>query len=252
MGSQITRMKEVTPVIFQPFMKFVIEFHNDITLYGSILKNEFPKVSALQNEDIVLLEESYLIKVVAEWESFTHNIIAYCIAIDTTAMSKHLELNLPKKISFDNAYSILNGLQYKTITSSNELKSLTRKILTDQYNPFLQFEKSTLNSIDDLYSLRNYIAHKSQRARERLLTMYRNRYAKISFVEPGYFLTEPNELGSKITRRDLLYGKLLFMTLEIWKFLDKDSYIFVYDDDTTEEGMLKGLAKMQSVFHYLT
>ncbi len=199
-------MVDKKTIAFQPFMKFIIEFHNNLTFYRSILKKEFPKLTSLENEEISLLEESYLIKIAAEWETFTHNIISYCIAMDTNVISKHLELNLPVRMSFDNAYSVLNGLQYKTITSSNELRSLAKKVLADKYNPFIQLDRTNLNKIDDLYAIRNYIAHKSQRSKERLLTMYRNRYNITDFITPGLFLIEIMDASLGISRRDLLYG----------------------------------------------
>jgi hypothetical protein len=239
--------------VFEPFLKFVIEFHNKADLYGSILKNEIKSNPGLLDDEKGLINEAFLIKITAEWELFLHNILAYCVAMDTSVVSKYLELSLPAKMSFGNAFAVLNGLDFISITSVNELKNISKKILFDAYNPFKQFDNSFINTIDEVYALRNYIAHKRKRSKIRLSKMYRDKHHINEFITPGKFLlTNTTFQGVDTTICDNYFGMFLCIAVEIWKILDKKSYEFVYEDDSTKEGMFLGMAKMRAVFEKLT
>jgi hypothetical protein len=247
------KSKKTTGLIFEPFVRFVIEFHNQMELYVRILQNELEDNVKLQEQEVGLLYEAFLIKVTAEWELFLHNILAYCVALDTSAISNYLQLELPAKLSFDNSFAILNGLDFISITSVSELKNMVKKILSDRYNPFKAFETNFLNTIDEMYTLRNYIAHKSTRSKIRLGKMYKDRHQISIFKTPGEFLTTKSTFrGNEMTIFQDYLGTLLCIAVEIWKILDPASYLFVYEDDSTEEGLFIGMAKMRLVFDRLT
>lgn len=238
---------------FKPFMKFVVEFHNSSLAYNQLTNKVSSNVGLFSTEEIALVEEAFLVKHLAEWETFLHNIIVYCIAIDTTLLSKYLDLDLPKKLSFDNAAAIIHGLNYLSITSSTEIKSLAKKIITEANNPFNQFQPKWLNHIDEVYALRNYVAHKSRKSKNSLLKMYKNRYQMTEFISPGLFLSkkEMNELG-EYPKSHLYYGSFMSIATLIWKHLDLDSYKAVFKDDMTREGWLRGMVTMSYIFEKMT
>ena len=242
-----------TKIVFKPFLRFIIDFHNRVDLYGRILKQEIDANPVLQIGEVGLIYEAFIIKISAEWELFQLNILAYCVAMDTSRISKHLELSLPKKISFDNAFAVLNGLDFISITSVADLKNISKKILEEDSNPFKQFENGFLNRIDEVYALRNYISHKSKRSKIRLEKMYRDKHQINEFIFPGNFLvaTKTNE-NMKTSNFGEYVGTFLCIAVEAWKFLDIGSYEFVYKDDKSKEGMFLGMAKMREVFKQLT
>ncbi|MBI9036470.1 MAG: hypothetical protein JEZ03_18590 [Bacteroidales bacterium] len=246
-------MKAEKTIVFEPFVRFVIEFHNKSMRYAKLLRTKVQHVDAFTSEDIELIEEAFLIKHVAEWEIFIQNIFAYCIAIDTTAICNHLELDLSKKISFDNAYAILNGLNFFTATSTSELKGLAKKIITEKNNPFTQFDKTVLNNVDEVYILRNYIAHKSKKSKQRLQKMYKDRYRLTDFQNPGHFLRQEikDDVDASL-RSDLYYGTFMTISTSIWKHLDPDSYKFVFEDDNSAIGLIRGIGKMSLIFERLS
>ncbi|WP_418510816.1 hypothetical protein [Corallibacter sp.] len=245
--------KELNKIQFEPFMKFVIEFHNASLSYNQLLNKIADKPELFNTDDIASTEEAFLVKHLAEWETFILNIIVYCVAIDTNQISKFLDLELPKKMSFENATAVVNGLSYLSITSSSELKGLAKKIITEKNNPFEQFQMKFLNHIDEAYALRNYVAHKSRKSKSSLLKIYNNRHNIKEFIEPGKFLAEriKDEIGD-YPRSHLYYGKFMTMVTMIWRHLDPKSYNFVYEDENTNEGWLKGMVKMNQVFEIMT
>lgn len=238
---------------FEPFMKFVIEFHNTSLSYNQLTLKVADNPILFDEDERTLIEEAFLVKHIAEWETFLHNIITYCIAIDPSQLAKHLDLELPKKFSFDSATAILHGINYLSITSSSELKKLAKKIITEENNPFEQFTSKWLNHIDEVYALRNYVAHKSRKSKSNLLKMYANRYSINEFVSPGKFLSGKtiDEYGEYI-RSHLYYGSFMSIATLIWKHLDPKSYKFVFEDDMTKEGWLQGMVKMNQVFEMMT
>ncbi|WP_194778064.1 hypothetical protein [Pararhodonellum marinum] len=238
---------------FDPFMKFVIEFHNASLSYNQLLNKVSENPKLFSENDICLLEEAFLVKHIAEWETFIQNILVYCVAIDTSQISKFLDLELPNKISFDNSAAIINGLSYLSITSSSELKGIAKKTISEKNNPFDQFQMKLLNQIDEAYALRNYVAHKSRKSKSGLLKMYSNRYSIDKFVSPGKFLSEriKDEVG-EYPRSHLYYGKFMTMATLIWRHLDRKSYNFVFEDEMSTDGWLKGMVKMNKVFEVMT
>lgn len=247
-------MIEDTDIEFAPFVKFVIEFHNNSMTYSKLLRTKVQKVELLNAKDMELIEEAFLVKHVAEWEIFIHNIFAYCVAIDTSALSEHLDLDLSKTIPFDNAYAILNGLNFLSISTTNELKGLAKKIVAEKNNPFPKLGYQFLNHIDEVYTIRNYVAHKSKRAKKKLIKMYKDKYQLSDFITPGNFLRQQildDKLGDSL-RSDLYYGAFMAISTSIWEHLDPKSYKYVFEDDTTVEGFRKGVAKMNFIFDRIT
>jgi hypothetical protein len=204
-------------------------------------------------EEIELVEEAFLIKHVTEWEMLIQNILTYCIAIDTSALSQHLDLRLPKKMGFDNAHAILNGLNFISITNTGDLKGLAKKIIVEKNNPFKNLENNILRNIDEAYVIRNYIAHKSKKSKQRLMKLYKERYQITNFLEPGKFLRQKieQEEGS-VLRSDTYYGAFMGISTFIWQHLDPNSYNFIFEDNTSLEGVLKGIMKMNIIFNRLT
>lgn len=238
---------------FEPFMKFVIEFHNSSLSYNQLLNKISANIDFFDVNEINSIEEAFLVKHLAEWETFIINIITYCVAIDTSQIAAYLDIELPKRLSFENASAIVNGLSYLSISSSSELKGLAKKIISKNNNPFEQFQMKFLNQIDEVYALRNYVAHKSRKSKTSLLKMYNKRYNIKNFIKPGQFLSEKiTDNSGNYSRSFLYYGAFMTMATLIWRYLDSKSYNFVYEDEISKEGWLKGMLKMNQVFEIIS
>lgn len=62
---------------------------------------------------------------------------------------------------------------------------------------------------------------------------------------------DKNELG-EYRHSHLYYGSFMSIATLIWRHLDLESYNFVFEDDRTQEGWLRGMVKMSQVFEMIT
>ena len=60
--------------------------------------------------------------------------------------------------------------------------------MPDGGNPFLTIPTSSTKKIDEVYRIRNYLSHYSQKSRRSLMALYRGEYEMDRFYEPGRFL----------------------------------------------------------------
>lgn len=245
--------ENLTPVSFAPFVRFVIEFHNKAQQYSTIVRHEIENNQSLLKAEKGIIEEAILIKATAEWEVFLHKILAYCIALDTTKLSTSLGYSLPSKLSFNNAFAVLNGIDYLSITNEGKIKEISKRVITESLNPFvIDTVTIQLKLIDEVYLLRNYIVHKSQTAKNKLIKLYHKHNIK-DFIPPRDFLlieTVENEICLSNSQR--YYGAFLSVAMDIWEHLDITSYKFVHPDTSTVEGIIDGLQRMRSIFAYFT
>lgn len=244
---------ESKQVEFGPCLNFIIPFHNRTLDLANVAKKHQQANNIFSFKEKIIIEEAFLVKHIAEWEIFLQNIFAYCVSQDTSKLNQYFGIKLASRIGFNNAYTILNGVDFLSLTSAEKIRNMGTKILSPAYNPFAGLDKAQLKSVDELYTIRNYLVHKSRRSREKLEKMYKNAHGKMTFIEPGEFLTETVQLGViSMPRSQHYFGGFLSMSIDIWKFLDPSSYGFVYEDDKTEKGLLKGMEKMAFVFQTLT
>ena len=74
------------------------------------------------------------------------------------------------------------------IRSFGDLKGFTKKVLPKASNPFLVVTETDSRKIDEVFKIRNYLAHYSASARRALDRVYKDQYALSRFQEPGRFL----------------------------------------------------------------
>lgn len=166
--------------------------------------------------------EAFTIKTLCDWEWYIEKIICECLKNDTSKLANQLSLNLPKEISTDECIAYLNGLSYFDLKGANNLKAISKKILIDNYNPFTNLDKDACKRIDDYYIVRNYIAHRSNKSKKSLNSMY-SRYQQNTFIEAGDFL-----LSIDPTKNDLhiqlFEGSFWLTSFNILEFLYPKTY----------------------------
>lgn len=229
------------------------EFILDIVKFHNYLMDDlnFLKVKILYNNELFTIDEkkeileAFLIKIIAEWDNFLEKSLVYLAKNDTSKLSEYLDLNLPAQISFDTCQAILNGLNYFDIRSTSNLKGIAKKILTDSNNPFQNIESLFCNRVDDLYVIRNYVAHKSKSSKRSLSTLYKKKNRQ-EFIEPGYYFMEDENNESVWVG---YMGILLKISTDIWKCVDSDTYNSIFEDAyLSKDALKKALSNMKEYF----
>lgn len=134
------------------------------------------------------LAESVILRLVANWENFVDEHLVACVNRDHSKMKDFLGVSIPSHPDMNLCRALIFGDGYRDFQSSGALIGFSKKLLPDNSNPFLAISKSHKTKIDDLYVLRNYLAHYSTRSYRTLWNMYKNRYRYQRWIEPGKFL----------------------------------------------------------------
>jgi hypothetical protein len=148
--------------------------------------------TAAEKRDIA---ESVLLRLCAYWESFVEEHLVDCINVDHSKLKEYFHVAIPANPSKGLCQALILGPGYKDFRSMADMKGFAKAILDDSSNPFLSISKPHAKGIDEVYKIRNYLAHYSSVARRSLHAMYRNEYGMTRFLEPGQFL-----LGYKAKR----------------------------------------------------
>ncbi|MBL4793429.1 MAG: hypothetical protein JKY97_10915, partial [Citromicrobium sp.] len=138
------------------------------------------------------LAESVLLRLLANWERFVDEQLVDCLNIDHSRLSEYLGVSIPAHPSKNICEAILFGGTYRDFRGFGDLKGFSKKILPEASNPFLVVHSSRTSAIDEMYKLRNYLAHYSSAAKRALKRMYEEKYEYTNFVEPGMFLLGNN------------------------------------------------------------
>jgi len=132
--------------------------------------------------------EGIVVKITAIWEVLAEDLLIDCLTFDTSRYAKTKGTRLTKRPNRSLCQGLITGLGYFNFKNSEDLKATARKFLVDKYNPFKKITRPRCKKIDEFYTLRQYIAHRSNTSKQKLLKMYKNRYHLKRFRKPGYFL----------------------------------------------------------------
>jgi len=159
------------------------------------------------------IHEAFVLKISATWEILAENVFVECLYRDISKYEERKGIRLPrKKLTKDICKGLVSGLRYFDCGNMSSLKDKAHKFLTQRCNPFKKISNDVSKKIDELYLIRNYIAHRSDAAKQALKRMYKQTY-KMRFRLPGNFLfdtvefVESGERGKEI--RFANYSKAL-------------------------------------------
>jgi hypothetical protein len=143
------------------------------------------------------MAESALLRMCAYWESFVEEHLVDCINVDHAKLKEYFHVTIPSNPSKDLCQALILGPGYKDFRSMADMRKFSKAILQDASNPFMKISKAHAKGIDEVYRIRNYLAHYSSAARRSLHAMYRLEYGMTRFLEPGQFLlgTTQNACG---------------------------------------------------------
>lgn len=134
------------------------------------------------------LAESVLLRLCANWEYFVDEHLVDCLNCDPGRLTDFFGVPVPRHPSKNLCHALLFGDSYRDFRSFGDLKGFTKRILPDASNPFLVISKGHGWKVDEVYKIRNYLSHYSAKAKRALHQMYKTRYKKSRFLEPGQFL----------------------------------------------------------------
>ncbi len=138
------------------------------------------------------IAESVLLRLCANWERFVDEHLCDCVNRDPSRLSKFFGTQIPKNPTRHLCQALLFGEGYRDFRTFGDLKGFTKKILPDASNPFPSISATHARRIDEVYKIRNYLAHYSAKARRTLLDLYKTEYELDRFKEPGTFLLAYN------------------------------------------------------------
>lgn len=174
--------------------------------------------------------EAFTIKTLCDWEWYVEKMLCECLINDTSQLSNHLALDLPKTISKDEGIAYLNGLGYFDLKGASDLKSVAKKILIEANDPFSNISNESRNRIDDFYTIRNYAAHKSNKSKKSLVKVY-NKYGQDDFVEVGEFLLGKKDDKDKTIRFQDFGGSFWLATFNIMESIYPKTYKWIVRDE---------------------
>lgn len=134
------------------------------------------------------IAESVLLRLCAYWERFIDEHLVDCVNCDHTNLSKHFAVTIPNNPSWDLCHALIIGAAYRDFRSFGDLKRYSKKILPNDSNPFLQIKSAHTKKIDEVYTIRNYLAHYSKASARALNHVYKTEYGMARFLEPGQFM----------------------------------------------------------------
>lgn len=132
--------------------------------------------------------ESVLLRLCAHWESFVDEHLVDCVNVDSSKLEEFLGVPVPANPSKNLCTALIFGDGYRDFPSYGQLKSFTKKLLPASSNPFLEVTPTLAKRIDEVYTIRNYLAHYSARSKRALHRLYIAEYGMNNFLQPGQFL----------------------------------------------------------------
>jgi hypothetical protein len=135
------------------------------------------------------LSESVILRLISNWEGFVDDHLVACANCNHSKLNDFLGVTVPPHPNMNLCRALIFGDGYRDFQSTGALIGFSKKLLPDEGNPFLAISAGHKNKIDDMYKIRNYLAHYSAKCRRALWHMYKTKYRYERWIEPGKFLT---------------------------------------------------------------
>lgn len=145
-------------------------------------------------EESDVLAEGMVLSLAGYWEEVLDDDFVDGLNRDTSAYAEHVGIELPRNLSRDICFGLLIGDGYLDFRDTGAIVGRAKKVLVD--NPFIHLTKTVRKNIEHFYVLRNYVAHRSQRAYRGYRGMLETDFGYQRVVRPGVFLrAEGDSLG---------------------------------------------------------
>lgn len=149
-----------------------------------------PKILPAEKKQI---HEAFVLKLCVTWEILAENVFVECLLHDASEYTKRTGIVLPRKnLTKDICRGLISGLGYFDFKDAADLKGKAKRFLAKRYNPFNEIPKDAASKINEFYMIRNFIAHRSNSAKQTLKRMFKQKY-NMRFRSPGNFLFDKVE-----------------------------------------------------------
>lgn len=143
-----------------------------------------------------VLAEGLALTLAGYWEEVLDEDFVDALNRDTSAYAERVGIELPKNLTRNICFGLLVGDGYLDFRSTGDIVGRSKKVLVPANNPFDHLTRTVRTSIDHFYILRNYLAHRSQRAYRAYRAMLETDFEYKLVVQPGVFLrVKGNSLG---------------------------------------------------------
>lgn len=174
---------EVAHEEFEAWIKFYDEILTKLIGAKKVISERFMKLELI---------EAVVLRWTVRWERLIVSDIITSLNRNSSQYAKELGLRLRKHLTRDEAEGMLLGHRFIDFRSVNELKSFGKRYLVAKYNPFKAISSDVGDKIDQIVTMRNYLAHYSSKAWRTYKEMMRKKYRLKRISEPGTFLISIN------------------------------------------------------------
>ncbi len=143
-----------------------------------------PRNGKISSRETSILLEAFILKICALWESFVEKEIVLTTFQDQTNLFQLMELKKNNKLDVSLIRAVLFSDTYRGFQDINRLVDFSKKVIVDNYNPFLEISNEQKTKIHFVYTIRNYLSHYSNYSKKKLLLEYKKIYEYKVFLEP--------------------------------------------------------------------
>ena len=142
------------------------------------------------------LVEALAVRICTLWSILVEDLLIDCLNRNSERYADFMNVpRLPKHIPRLQCEFMLNGIGYFDVKSVEDIQKKAKDILLDINNPFNHITNADKKKINELFTMRNYLAHYSRQSDRKLFNIYKDTYRMKKFSEPGNFLSA---IGTKL------------------------------------------------------
>jgi len=162
--------------------------------------------------------EAYVFRICAYWEELVETLFIDCLNRDTSKYKETTGFRIPKDLSREICTAAVLGTGYFDWKSIDNLKRMAKDMLVPKFNPFKEIPKPRGDKVDEFFRIRNYLAHRSDKARRSLKKVY-DKYGFKTFRQPGEFLSAEDK-KNKIPRMGVYINNFRDIVTIMGRFLN--------------------------------
>ncbi len=163
-------------------------FQNWLGFYIDLL-NKVSEVKRLFNtKEKIEIAEAFVLKILLTWEILCEELLVDSFKSNTQNFQTLTQLRFSKRITGDLSKAIIEGERYMDFRGFDDLLKKSETYLSKRNNPFRRVPVECRRQIDAFYTIRNHIAHQSDKTNRAFRRVCRKDHKLRGFVTPGGLL----------------------------------------------------------------
>ena len=184
------------------FDRFLLELGFYRLFLSEIVKPDV-RITQVDMEKQMILE-ALAVKIHANWEIFTGDLMVDCLSCDTTQYANSMGVEVPLHPSRDVCEFMLTGAGITSMGDIKKVRGKAKDLLDPEHNPFQEISNVDISKIDEFRLIRNCIAHQSRRAKRSVRNIYLRECKRDDFANPGDFLSTSVEMPGEADKVSML------------------------------------------------